>query len=284
MSAPPEGEVHRVGDRVFRVISRPGTGPAVLLLGGCGVPGFVWAGVEHRLAGRRLLRIERPGMAGTPWPGRAPHLAEEVATIVAALRSVDGPAVIVAHSMAAFHAEALGREHPDLVAGLVLLDPSVERAAKRVATDRSVLGLARSMPRLFRVPLLGGLPAAVAVRLMNAQCHDGLPAGMRAQARRTFSAPDAVAAVFAELAAYPAQAGDLARLRSRGVWPDRPAIVLSAMDGPLAGREHLAHTWLAKVLDAEHRSLDDSRHLMMVDRPDAVTDAVHRLIARIETA
>src|SRR5512133_2505809 len=101
-----------LGGRMVHVASQPGAGPPILLLGGCGVPSYDWDLVAELLPDLALLRLDRPGLLGSPWPGELPRLADEVATLEALLVTV-GPAAVVAHSMAGFHAEALARKRPD---------------------------------------------------------------------------------------------------------------------------------------------------------------------------
>ena len=122
----PADGVERLGGREVHVITQPGAARPVVLLGGCGVPSYAWD--------RSWSCCPRSGWSGwtgpvwsrPPWPGQLPTLAEESATLVELLERLGVPAVLVAHSMAGPHAEAVARTDPELVAGLVLVDSSVE--------------------------------------------------------------------------------------------------------------------------------------------------------------
>jgi pimeloyl-ACP methyl ester carboxylesterase len=73
-------------------------------------------------------------------------------------------------------------------------------------------------------------------------------------------------------------AAELGMLRRSHPMPKVPAIVLSATgprDDPAAVRAWQRHQLLlASAVNAEHRRIEDSAHLMPIDRPDAIAEAV----------
>jgi poly(3-hydroxyoctanoate) depolymerase len=264
-----------LGGRVVHLTSQPGADPPIVLLGGCGVPSYDWDFVADLLPDLALVRLDRPGLLGSPWPDELPRLAAEVATLEVLLETT-GPAILVAHSMAGFHAEALVRQRPDLVVGLVLADGSVELNPRRPGPRRGWLWVARLMRRSMAVPVLQ-LPASFLQRLLvAAQSHRRLTDPVPHMPRQTFRNPDAIASVLAEQAAYSQQAWDLARLRESYAWPQTLTIVLTAAEK--GGARWIAEqTRLAALLNARHVVIEDSRHLMMIDRPDVVAEAVRGL-------
>jgi pimeloyl-ACP methyl ester carboxylesterase len=275
---PAHGQVNHtatLGGRVVHLVSQQGAGPPILLLGGCAVPSYDWDLVAELLPDLALLRLDRPGLLGSPWPGLLPRLADEVATLEALLVTV-GPAVVVAHSMAGFHAEALARKRPDLVAGLALADGSVEGTSRRPRHRRGWLWLARFVRRAMVVRSLRPAGSFVQRVLVAAQSHRRLVEPVSPMARRTFRDPDTIASVLAEQAAYAEQAWDLAQLRETSRWPAIPTIVLSAAAG--RGARWIAdQAGLATLLKARQIVVADSRHLIMIDRPDVVAKAVRAL-------
>ena len=94
-----------------------------------------------------------------------------------------------------------------------------------------------------------------------------------------FRRPDTLASLVAEQAAYADQLADLETLLGTTTWPGTPSVVLTA--GSRAA-------WVRKQRVLAHRVggrqvvADQSRHLMMVDRPDAVADAVLGLLPEAE--
>jgi len=266
-----------LGGRVVHLASQPGAGPPVVLLGGCGVPSYDWDLVADLLPDLALVRLDRPGLLGSPWPDELPQLTAEVATLEALLVTV-GPAIVVAHSIAGFHAEALVRQRPDLVVGLVLADCSVELEPPRPRLRNGWLWLARLVRRAMVVPALR-LPGSLLQRLLvAAQSHRRVIEPASALTRQTFRDPDTIASVLAEQAAYAEQAWDLAELRKDYAWPNVPTILLTAAEkgGP---RRIAKQAQLAEMLDARQVVVEDSRHLIMIDRPAVVAKAVRGLLA-----
>lgn len=88
---------------------------------------------DPELAARaRLIAIDRPGF-GRSGRGRAvPSLESQAAALAAVLEATGGrPAVVVGHSLGAPIAARLAVDRPDLVAGLVLVAPSLDPALER---------------------------------------------------------------------------------------------------------------------------------------------------------
>src|SRR5215217_191763 len=197
-----------LGGRLVHVASRPGSGPPIVLLGGCGVPSYDWDLVADLLLDLALVLLDRPGLLGSPWPGELPQLASEVRTLESLLESIRTPSVgrassahesanetvgrtiVVAHSMAGFHAEALVRQRPDLVMGLVLADGSVELRPSRPRPRRSWLRFARLVRRAMVVPALRPPSSFVQRLLVAAQSHRRVTAPVSSLTRQTFRDPE----------------------------------------------------------------------------------------------
>ena len=141
-----------LGDRFVHLVESSGRLPIVLLVGGCGVPYYQWDAVVARLDGQAVVRLDRPGLTETPWPGLLPTLAAEVATLDDLVRTLEGPVVAVAHSMAGPHLEAFARLNPERLAGLVLVDGSVDPAPRPQRSQAAWLVLSRAVygPGSFR--------------------------------------------------------------------------------------------------------------------------------------
>ena len=277
-TALPADGLATLGGRCVHLLTQTGTGPPVVLLGGCGVPSYDWDRLADLLPDLALIRLNRPGLMGTPWPGELPRLAAEVDTLVALLEST-GSTVVVAHSMASFHAEALARQRPDLVVGLVIADGSVEFPRRRPWPRRRWRWLAELVRKAMAVPPLRA-PGSFGQRvLFAAQSHHRFTEPVSPLVRQTFRDPDTIASVLAEQAAYPEQAWDLAQVRERFGWPQIPTIVLTAAAG---GRTR----WIAKqarlatLLNARQVVVADSHHLIMIDRPDVLDEAVRALLGK----
>ncbi len=280
MAEVPEEHQERLGDRTVNVVLEPGSGPPVILISGCGMPSYAWDPVARLLIGHELVRLDRPGLGGTPWPDHLPTLAEETATLVELAEAHPG-GVFVAHSMASFHAEAAIRRRPELVAGLVLVDGSIEMAPRRPVGEGAWLATARGARWLAGIPPLAALGPVIDRLTVTAQSRRRLLDPMDARSFTTYARADAVASVIAESAAYRRQAQDLARVRVAARWPsDLPVEVITA-------RRSGGDTWVASqreltnLLGGRQTVLPQSRHLVMMDEPQAIADAVWRVLASI---
>lgn len=277
--------VDALGGRTVHWVEQPGERPGVILLGGCGVPAVTWEPVRARLAGIWVAALDRPGLAGTAWPGRLPRLSEEVSTLADLAARGGGPVVVVGHSMAGPHAEALARQHPDLVAGVVLVDASVEWRPRRATSGRGWLWAARAVQAAGSAPdpghiLVRRLGRGVGRLLISAQSRRrGLRSRASDRATAIYGSPAAMASVVAENGAYRRQMHDLDRVRRSRPGFETPTRVLTAIGGSRS-RWLLSQVRLSQLLGAQQVVTQDSRHLMMIDRPDLVVDAIQQLRAR----
>lgn len=278
MTSPELGssEVRTVGGRACVVERIEGPGTPVLFTNGCGLPRGMWRAVTGELA-RPSTLFDRPGL-GTPWPGRLPTLAEEVELLAALARERPG-GVLVAHSMAAFHAEALLLVHPGLVGALVLVDPSIEWTAKPSVVETSSVGSAlgrrladltrRHLPEPVESALAGALGTS-AVLVSRMQTHHRLSRAEVDAIRSAYSDASAAAMAAGEWFAYRQQAADLVALRERLPLHRVPTTVLTAIPHqPSASQRRYVER-----LGARHVLVSHSRHLLMLDAPQAVRAAI----------
>ncbi|MEV0325961.1 alpha/beta hydrolase [Micromonospora echinospora] len=102
----------------------PGRGRPIVALHGITASYVNFVGIAERLAGRRpLLALDLRGRGGSDKPD-GPHGMSQHARDVAAAMEAFGldDCVVVGHSMGAFAAVALAAEHPDRVAGVMMVD------------------------------------------------------------------------------------------------------------------------------------------------------------------
>lgn len=269
-----DGSIETVLGRTLCLHRQPRPGPPVLLTGGCGVSATYWTGVIQLLPDVHLTVLDRPGLGGTPWPGTIPLLAEEVATL-ASLVGEDEPAILVAHSMAAFHVEGFARQYPERVRGLVLVDGSVEWPTRRprppgARTATAIHTITSSAPMHGFGALVHRLGASFqSVESGHVLRHE--------QFRLAYDDQNALAMGIAEYVSYRMQAWDLMELRRRLPFPDVPVFVLTAaqsVEPHWLTRQHR----LAEYLGGANLVADDCKHLMMLDQPDLIAQAVRRLL------
>ncbi|MFF9864194.1 MULTISPECIES: alpha/beta fold hydrolase [unclassified Streptomyces] len=266
----------RIGGIPHHVVVE-GSGPVCVLSGGLAMSWFDWEPVVPLLAPHRtVVRFDRPGH-GLSGPAAVPPSATGEAHRIAGLLDalgLDGPATVVGHSIAGFHAEAFARLHPGRTAGLVLVDTSVEEHARVPAAPAVRTAAARALAAVLSA---AGAPAALgpaarraAVRLSRAGCApDPAPAAL---VRRCYATSRVLRGALLENVHYRAVGAELLTLRAHHPLPaGTPVTVLAAPDSRRWTSRQRA---LAEVLGARFEAVPGAGHLMMLDRPDAVAGAV----------
>lgn len=118
------------------VVEESGTGgvgrPVFVLVHGIGMGRSVFSGLAAQLGRQgRVIAVDQPGYGEAPEPPRTPTM-ERSADLLAALLRDRGisQAVLVGHSMGTQVVAEVAARHPDLVARLVLIAPTVDAAAR----------------------------------------------------------------------------------------------------------------------------------------------------------
>ncbi|MFT3872393.1 MAG: alpha/beta hydrolase [Nocardioides sp.] len=107
-----------------------GSGPPLLLINGLGAHTAMWAPVERRLPGMRLISFDAPGIGDSPrvWPPPSiPMLADRITLLLdqLGLDRVD----VLGYSFGGAVAQELAGRHPDRVHRLVLVATTLGRGA-----------------------------------------------------------------------------------------------------------------------------------------------------------
>lgn len=253
--------------------------PTVLLTSGMAGAAHDWEPVLPALSARhRVHRLERPGLDGCPPRRGLPSLHDE-ADRLAAAADRHGGAVVVAHSVSALHAEAMGRRHPRSLRALVLLDPSCGSAPPRPEWP---LLAAEALGRRAATCLAPFGPALWTAGA-RAQTSRPLRQAVRAAGRARFRSPAAITAAWQEYLAFEPMLRDLAVLRHQTTFPPVPVWILTAVGGmrtSAAVRWTRCHTRLARLLGGSHRLLPDSRHQVAWECPDVVVETIEAATER----
>ena len=248
------GRVVTAGGRAVHVVEQDGASPTVLLLGGCGVPFYVWDPVVALLADRR----DRPDGPAGPGGYAVAWSAADAGRGDRHARRPDRRTRVARRwswrtRWAGCTPRAWPGDSPTASAALVLVDGSVEREPTPPGNGDGWRRLAAAADRVMRlVPPTRSLGSfadgcSAACRARRLRLTTPRPAAQRAVYRE----PDAIASVIAEQAAYAAQVADLAALRKETAWPGLPVRVLTAA-GEGGESWVQAQAWLAEQLRAEH--------------------------------
>ncbi len=131
---------------------RQGDGPAVVFLHNGGTSSTIW---RHQVADLsrhyRTVAVDLPGFGRSPRPPRPPGLQELVDLTAALIRAEHlAPVLAVGNCMGSNIAAGVAREHPELVAALVLVNPLTE-ATFAAGTLGPLHRMSRVVPRTTRV-------------------------------------------------------------------------------------------------------------------------------------
>ncbi|MEO8302363.1 MAG: alpha/beta hydrolase, partial [Rhizomicrobium sp.] len=260
-----------------------------------GAGAFAWRFVQADIARTtKVCAYDRAGYWKSPATTDARDAGAEADDLAALLRAAKLPApyVIVAHSMGGHIARLYADRHMTSVAGMVLVDPSVEYQDKRLIEiiPTAPPMLAADMTRRQGCAT-DPRPADVAGKCLDPAPPADLPkdsADWFVQAQ----GPAYSAATMQEYQAMGAASSDalVAEKKSMG---NRPLILLNAGNKMhlLPGQteqqtDALTAMWLAKHREmlpisgkAELRMVEDSGHSIPREKPEAVIRAVNDMIA-----
>jgi pimeloyl-ACP methyl ester carboxylesterase len=297
----PPGELIDVGGHRLHVLCRGAGRSPVLLESGIAASSISWAAVQPAIA--RFTRVCTYDRAGLSWsdapscPRSFDRIVNELATVLSWVAPGER-CVLVGHSFGSFVVRGYAMRHPDLVAGLVLVDPAMEwltltperayrlrraRYLSRVGAWLAHLGI----PRACLALLIGGAPAAPRrfSRLFGTTVAQTLERLVGEVRKLPPAAYPLMQAFWSQPKCYHAMADHLAVLERDGaaiaqvVSPTEiPTLVISSGNQPPEQLE--AHRRLADASHAgRHIIAARSAHWVQFDEPELVTAAVHELIS-----
>lgn len=279
--APPPGGFLRVARKaVHVVVDGEQDAPVVMLEAGLGGSWLGWDPVVELLADRcRLVRADRPGL-GRSEPARVPPTlagrARWASAVLDAL-SVTAPVVLVGHSLGGLYAEAFARLFPQRTAAAVLVEaasegevgPAQPLVAARIRT-------ARAAGELLRAAGLSQLVAPGLRRLgVRTQSQLGRdPVDVGDAYRSAYGTGHVLTEALVERALFRDLAAELGTLREEFAFPAVPLRVIAG-----TGVEVALHRALAAMSPlGRYDEVPGTRHLVPVDRPDAIADAVTQVL------
>lgn len=271
-----------------------GRGPAsFVLVHGLGGSHLNWMELAPRLAvGGRVLAPDLPGYGLTPRAGRRAALGAERRLLHRLLRrTITGPVILAGNSMGGLLALAEAATHPELVAGLVLIDPALParwggRADRRVTAAFTTYSLPLIGRRVVQRHLEGHAPQEVVdgAFAFCAAHPERIPASARdahvtlEHERRAGGAENAQAFVETarSIVVSHLAPGRLRRLVS-GV--TAPTLVLHGAQDRLV-RVGVARRLAELRPDWEMEILEEAGHVPMLEAPGRVLSAIQVWLAR----
>jgi pimeloyl-ACP methyl ester carboxylesterase len=257
-----------------------GGGTPLVLVPGFPLDGRMWADVAARLpAGRTVMSVDPPGLGRSAdgeaigaalGRGSAPSLETSADAVAATVRAAGlGPVVVAGLSMGGYVAMALLERHPELIAGLALVDtrstPDDDAGrANRLRVADAIL-TAGDLTELAGTPRTQLSELTVErrpdlVNLIGGWIDDQRPAGIAWSQRAMAARPDRTTV--------------LAGCRVPAV------VVVGEQDRitPVAAAEHMMDV----LPDGALVLVPGAGHLTGVENPDAVAEALTGLLRRVD--
>ncbi|MGJ3509962.1 alpha/beta fold hydrolase [Enemella sp. A6] len=250
----------------------PATGLPVVLLHGFPLDFRMWEAVIAELPGVPVIAVNAPGFGGSGIPEGEPSLDAYAELLAAGLAEESVTrAVVVGLSMGGYAAMALAESHPDLVAGIGLLDTKAGADPEEAKQNRLAIADAAE----------GEDGADAVAPMVNAVL------GATTHAER----PEVVEVLRAWLAEAP-PAGIAWGQRAMAARPDRhavlekldvPALVLRGDEDDMSPAEDAQRMADALGKDAELITVPRAGHMSAIETPYAVAVAIRRLHEHVDS-
>ena len=292
---PPRGQMVDIGGRKIHLDCRGAGSPTVILESGLDVAGTLsWYKVLDAIAKTtRTCSYDRAGIMWSDAPPHAQdgdHVARDLHDVLAAAK-IDGPLVLVGHSLGGPYIMNYTRQFGANVKGLVFVDASHPDQFEKMVLP----GKEKEVPQPpFVMRALAAMSWTGLPRFMDSPPIPGEPKQI-GEARKA-DLGHSMNGALAELAALGTSLRQGGQLRSLG---NRPIVVLTAMKpydaAVLEAQKLTAAQGAARQLMWEslqddearwstrsrHESVLDASHYIQLDRPDVVIRAVEEVVATV---
>jgi pimeloyl-ACP methyl ester carboxylesterase len=275
---PPPGSLVDLNGRTVHVLCAGEGSPTVILEAGLPGNSLAWMSVFSEIA--RLTRVcayDRPGY-GWSQPTASPRTAE---TIVHELRvllqstDIKPPYILVGHSFGGLLMQLYAARFPSDFVGMVLVDSSHPNQAHRTLDMREIDTMSFAIKTFGPtgiVRMLFPVPAG------NPESRD---ASVREQERELLMMNRTLRAVTREMSALRESLRQLAE--STVDLGSKPLVVLSEGRRGTDSWQALQEDLSRLSTNSDWQVVGGAGHFIQHDQPDAVVDAVRRVIEKLET-
>jgi pimeloyl-ACP methyl ester carboxylesterase len=264
------------GGRVLRWV-RAGSGDLpVVFVAGAGETLLDWANILPELAPHTsVVAYDRAGLGGSD-PMRPLSVAAQVGDLAAVLAQI-GPAIVVGHSWGGLLAQLVAFDHPQQIAGLVLVDPSHEEILAAVPWTLRVVAVAthRALVPMRAVGLFTHLARSMATALASRCTEDEQIRRLLIEAYlSSYATRSQVAMIGVENRLADHSVQHIRSKRASSSLPAVPVVALSATHKPTRLRDRSATLTGAVVAAANgrHVIVDAAGHYIHHDRPDVIAE------------
>ncbi len=279
---PPPGQMVDVGGYRLLIQCVGSGSPTVVLDAGLGGTSLDWALVQPQIGQKtRVCAYDRAGM-GWSESGPAPRTPEQNARELHTLLTnagIEGPYVLVGHSLAGKNVRLFAAMYPDQVAGMVLVDARSEYVDARTspAEARGFKNLYAFLANVYKVARGVGLMRFTGANVVGAPT---LSTETRTAMALIAYAPRSQDAGTAEAFQREASDAQLAAAPSLG---DRPLVVLASEANMTSEPNWPAAQQLLAKLSTQGRLIvpAGSSHYIHWDHPAVMIDAVRQVVSQV---
>ena len=286
---PPPGELIELGGyRMHLHILGEEGGPTVVLDSALAGSSLSWSEIQPKVA--RFTKVVSYDRAGFGWsdPGPHPrtlhHMTLELHELLHKA-DVEGPFVLVGHSYGGWIAQLMASRHPDLVAGLILVDtPHPREWAEPDDAQRRRVARGARAARLAALAAPFGFTRAFLQlsRFRSSSKHNRIasllgktPAPIRPQLRSFWMRPTTLEALAGQIQNAPEGAARLAaETRSLG---NIPLVALTAAD-PSPQRLEDQLSTVALSCSGRHVIAETSEHWIPLEEPELVVQVIRDVV------
>jgi pimeloyl-ACP methyl ester carboxylesterase len=281
VSFEPPGKLVEVNGRNMHINCIGNKSPTIILDSGAGGFSLEWRNIQHSLSQyARVCAYDRAGYGWSdmgPLPRTTKRIAHELHTLLENA-GIHGPFIIVGHSFGGFTAQYFARYFEDEIAGLVLVDSSHDEQVYR-------------LPENGKNVVRRSLHQDRSTMVTKAVLHEHYPEEDAAVAQQLMARWSAMLTWREEMANYALSARELRDLH-RGPILQIPIVVLTRgkrvwPDTPYGDAMEKAWTELQDELSdlsdhSTHIIAENSGHVIHLDEPDLVVDAIHDVLNYVE--
>jgi len=289
---PAPGQLVNVGGYKMHINCTGQGSPTVILEAGMGNYSLFWAYVQPEVA--RYTRVCSYDRAGYGWSEVSPHPrianaeVEELHTLLVNA-NIQGPYVLVGHSLGGMLMRVYAHNYPDEVDGMVLVDSYHEQRPIRNPELTKLNQDASGQFRMFGLLSSTGLMALAPQTIPNPGLHDDTYAQLQA-----ITATTGYFKMFlAELNAVEASSAEVRALNLTSLG-NMPLIVLSAGNlGSIPSLSNAENQHLLEEMQAQQSELaalssnskqiiaEQSGHNIQLDQPDLVIESIREMLDAI---
>ncbi len=291
---PAPGQLVDVGGYKMHIHCTGQGSPAVILAGGSLEYSLLWALVQPEVAGfTRVCSYDRAGYGwseSSPRPRTAVIMVEELHALLTNGK-IEGPYLLVGHSLGGMMMRVYAQKYPDEVAGLILVDSLHEEQISRLPDiQQRLLHEALGQGRMLSILNSTGLMALAPQNIPNL----GFPDEAYAQLKASSATSGLFKTNVAELKVMEESCAEVRALHIAS-FGDLPLIVLSAGQEEtisfLSDTENQQRWEVWQTLQSELAALsseskqviaEQSGHNIQLDQPDLVIDAIQEMLDAIQ--